>query len=138
MEALDGKFIKGSDGGTHHTICHNGTSIYTFGRGCSGQLGISENIGMGGKAGHCEKLPKLVTLPDKPPNTKVHSVCAGDNHTMALISSGQVYSWGYGEMAQLGHGKEKDENLPKLIKLDNVRVLKISAGGQHSGLIASD
>lgn len=132
VKDLDGKFITGADGGSHHTLCHNDTDIYAFGRGCSGQLGISKEIP---EPGQCEMTPKHVPIPDAK-GCKVDSVSCGDFHSLALFINGQIYSWGYGEMAQLGHGKEQNEALPRRIKLqESTKGIMISGGGQHSGII---
>ena len=37
---------------------------------------------------------------------------------LALNAENDVYSWGYGDMLALGHGKEKDEDAPKKIPID--------------------
>ena len=41
-------------------------------------------------------------------------------------------------MLALGHGKDKDENRPKKLKLEQgKKVLMVAGGGQHSALIVS-
>jgi alpha-tubulin suppressor-like RCC1 family protein len=35
---------------------------------------------------------------------RVVQIAVGANHSLALTSSGKLYSWGFGESAQLGHG----------------------------------
>ena len=71
----------------------------------------------------------------------------GTNHNLALSSTGDVYSWGYGDMLALGHGKEADEKQPRKIDMKKAidergrrtnstySVFAISAGGQHSALL---
>ena len=78
-----------------------------------------------------------MTLPGALEDVKIYSVCAGNNHTMALLSTGKVYSWGDGKDGQLGHGREEEECLPRLIEMDDsVRVTKISCGYEHNGFVA--
>ena len=56
---------------------------------------------------------------------------------MALSGEGKVYSWGYGEDGQLGHGNTEDSLQPKLIsKLSNKIVTQIACGHSHSGAIS--
>ena len=35
----------------------------------------------------------------------VQQVACGSNHSAVLTTGGKVYTWGFGEMFQLGHGR---------------------------------
>ena len=60
-------------------------------------------------------------------------VSAGDDHSLALLERGEVYSFGYGNHGQLGHGDEQNQLLPKLIAaLQGKRVVQVSGGERHS------
>lgn len=54
-----------------------------------------------------------------------------------------IASWGVGKRGQLGHGKRKDERLPKrMVGIDRIRIVQVSAGGglvrvAHSLLLTS-
>ena len=99
-------------------------------------------------AGDFVTLPSIVLLPDavnqlnnsRKPN-KVISIACGANHNLALTSQNEVYSWGYGEMLALGHGKDTDELLPKRLNFEGaklgsaIKVTQVAGGGQHSALI---
>ncbi len=68
------------------------------------------------------------------------SIACGSNHNLALTSDNSIYSWGYGEMFALGHGKDGDELFPRRLnfeaaKIDGIRITEVSAGGQHSAII---
>ena len=57
---------------------------------------------------------------------------------MAQSSQGRVFSWGYGEDGQLGHGDTQDHQIPKEIeffKKNQIKIATISAGHSHSGCI---
>ena len=57
-----------------------------------------------------------------------------------LLPTGKVYAWGFGENLQLGTGEEDDEYEPKEVtgkQLEGRKVLAISAGGQHTCLLAT-
>lgn len=57
----------------------------------------------------------------------------GHEHTIALDSHGNVYSWGQGEGGLLGHGDSKSQNSPKIIEaLRNIFVETICCGGLHT------
>lgn len=42
---------------------------------------------------------------------RVIQVTCGSDFTLAISQRGDVYSWGYGERGQLGHGQEDDESV---------------------------
>ncbi|MFY9113973.1 MAG: hypothetical protein WAO23_01870, partial [Dethiobacteria bacterium] len=63
--------------------------------------------------------------------SEVCAISAGRNHSLALMESGDVYSWGYGANGCLGHGDLKERLAPQKIEtLKGVR--QVSAGGHHS------
>mmetsp|Transcript_12797 Transcript_12797/g.16721 ORF Transcript_12797/g.16721 Transcript_12797/m.16721 type:complete len:590 (-) Transcript_12797:43-1812(-) len=134
IEKLDGLDIIGCDGGQFHSVCHSRSQVFTFGRSCSGQLGTSDEMP---NPGSFINEPQMVEFPSGIKGVDVDSVSAGSCHTMALFKNGRAYSWGFGESAQLGNGKELNETRPTLIKMDydRIKILKLSGGGQHSGVI---
>ena len=51
-----------------------------------------------------------------------------------------MYTWGYGDLLALGHGKECDEPTPKKVNfkkagIDNIKITMVAGGGQHSAII---
>jgi alpha-tubulin suppressor-like RCC1 family protein len=78
--------------------------VLTWGRGVFGQLGHgdTENYSLPSPV---EALVKI----------HVSMVACGWQHTMALSSQGRVFSWGYGEDGQLGHGDTNDYLTPREI-----------------------
>ncbi|KAJ1674904.1 hypothetical protein EV182_002325, partial [Spiromyces aspiralis] len=152
-------------GGEHHSVvlARNG-DVYTFGRSDSYQTGLpfqviphdalpesekkreaaktnvtngSDNKGEDGHSGH----KKAIILPTKLPGfSNIVDVACGSNHTLAINSDHKVFSWGYGEMNQLGNGGEGDEKTPHELtgqKIQGLRVLKVCAGGQHSVILCA-
>ncbi|WP_397608795.1 fibronectin type III domain-containing protein [Silanimonas sp.] len=66
--------------------------------------------------------------------TSIEAIAAGDNHTCALTTSGQVRCWGEGN--QTGDGVSSDRLRPGLVKgLSGVTA--IAAGGQHTCALTS-
>ena len=66
-------------------------------------------------------------------------VSGGYYHSAALTVNRHVYTWGWGEHGQLGHGVPKDELVPrcveKLIELTENRdevVREVHCGGLHT------
>eukprot|EP00736_Rhodelphis_marinus_P000057 Rmarinus@m.14304 len=78
--------------GRSHSVGITGLgTVYTFGRGLEGQLGI-------GKIADCT-IPTCVHIGD---DKKVVAVACGRYHTLALTTNGEVYSWGQGGYGALG------------------------------------
>jgi len=44
---------------------------------------------------------------------KIVDIDAGDNFSAALDDQGRVFTWGYGNDGQLGHGNKSDLACPK-------------------------
>jgi alpha-tubulin suppressor-like RCC1 family protein len=112
--------------GYHHSsaVSTDG-KIFTWGRGLFGQLGHGNNE-------ICKNPTQILSLS----SLKIVSVSCGWQHTLCLSSSGQVFSWGYGEDGQLGHGDCKDYLIPKEISSLPQGASMISCGHSHSGCIS--
>ena len=57
---------------------------------------------------------------------------------MGLSSQGRIFSWGYGEDGQLGHGDTNDYLSPKEVnffKQNQIKVAFIACGHSHSACI---
>lgn len=81
-------------------------AVYSFGSGSNFCLGHGEQ--------HDEFQPRAIqTFRRK--GIHVVRVSAGDEHAVALDSSGLVYTWGKGYCGALGHGDEADKTTPALL-----------------------
>ncbi|KAJ0044880.1 hypothetical protein Pint_04484 [Pistacia integerrima] len=80
--------------------------VYSFGSGSNFCLGHGEQ--------HNEFQPRVVQT-FKRKGIHVVRVSAGDEHAVALDSSGFVYTWGKGYCGALGHGDEIDKTIPELL-----------------------
>ncbi|KZT43463.1 RCC1/BLIP-II protein, partial [Sistotremastrum suecicum HHB10207 ss-3] len=85
--------------------------------------------------------PTVVEFPSPGP---VVAISAGTRHNLALMASGEVYSWGLGNSSQLGLGKDADgedielARTPQRVlsqKMNGWKVTGVSAGGQHCLLV---
>jgi E3 ubiquitin-protein ligase HERC2 len=84
VEALVGvKANMVSCGGNHNAVCTEDGHVYTFGRGEEGQLGHGD-----------EKNRTSPALVQGLEGRHIEQVHCGDFHTMALTSSGYVFTWG--------------------------------------------
>ena len=69
----------------------------------------------------------------------VVAVSAGGDHSLALAADGAVWSWGWGDFGNLGHGDEQDQLLPKKLEaLASRRVVAVSAAAVHSLALTAD
>ena len=146
-------------GNQHSLALDSNHNLYAFGRGDYGQLGITDSQP---KTRYCETVPVSVQLVKDKANPPISQIAAGDNQNIVLTGSGDVYSWGYGDVGCLGHGVLEDENGYSLHSSDEFRprkldVLKtinedrikkgrtpmtadvhyVASGGQHSAIICS-
>ena len=46
-------------------------------------------------------------------------IAAGSAHSAAIVSEGDLYSWGFGEYGRLGHGDAETQIKPKMVKSFN-------------------
>ena len=115
-------------GDQHHTLMCLGGRVYVMGRSEYGRLGLGEN-------------PTDKILPTEVPDFgSVHTVATGSSCSFAVTDEGKLYSWGMGDSLQLGNGEEKDIWSPEVVtgkKLENKKVLSVSAGGQHTALLVT-
>ena len=107
-------------GDRHSLVVSSGGNVHSFGDGVKGALGHGVETS--------EMVPRRIEALDR---MRVVCVAAGGNHSMALTSDGDVYSWGWGMYGQLGHNDYTDRLLPtKVDALDNVS--GIACGAVHS------
>lgn len=115
-------------GGQHHTVlCQNG-NVFAIGRKEYGRLGLGENVE------DCLTPKKIPDLQN------VTTVAAGTACSFAVTAPGELFSWGMGTSLQLGTGQEDDVWAPVKVagkKIENRRILTVSAGGQHTALLVS-
>jgi len=125
--------------GHRHTLCLSDSgNIWAWGSNAHGQLGI------GGDLERCAE-PRLVAALK---GSQIVGIAAGADHSLAVTSSGEVYSWGCGDSGRLGHGtppalklwgKSRDETKPRLVRaLETQRVTQVAAGYMHSACITSE
>ncbi|MBA0625386.1 hypothetical protein Godav_010589 [Gossypium davidsonii] len=100
------------------TVTDNGV-VYSFGSGSNFCLGHGEQQN--------EFQPRAIQT-FKRKGIHVLRVSAGDEHVVAVDSSGNVYTWGKGYCGELGHGDEIDKTLPEhLISLKGQLAVQVCA-----------
>ncbi|KAE9605024.1 putative regulator of chromosome condensation 1/beta-lactamase-inhibitor protein II [Lupinus albus] len=75
-------------------------------------------------------------LDEAPEPVKITKVSCGENHTAAVSDKGEVYTWGLGNMGQLGHSSLQygdKELLPRrVVSLDGIIIKDVACGGVHT------
>jgi alpha-tubulin suppressor-like RCC1 family protein len=90
------------DAGGAHTcvVVTTGSAVRCWGNDGSGQLGHDVNTTIGDGTHASIKSAGDIPLG---PGVKAVAVAAGEDHSCALLTSGAVRCWGYGEGGRLGH-----------------------------------
>ena len=100
-------------------------NMYSFGKNTYGQLGIT------GNSAPKEAKPTKIAL------SRLASPAlfnCGEEHSSLVTTSGNIWTWGYGNDGQLGQNNKNTLNTPKQIKGFN-NIIYSSCGGGHSGFI---
>ncbi|EFJ05293.1 hypothetical protein SELMODRAFT_449178 [Selaginella moellendorffii] len=126
-------------GGAHAAALSEHGVLQTWGYNEHGQLG--RGISCEGLQG-AKIVTSFVKFLNEPVETvKVKQVVCGEYHTAAIAHNGDVYTWGLGSSGQLGHRSLQSGNKEvfprRVVTLEGVDVVQISAGGVHSCAISS-
>lgn len=97
-----------SCGETHSLILSLHNQVYSCGSAESGKLGLG-----GIKSSSIITYPQLITEPKD--FKDISKISAGSEHSVALNSKGQVFTWGSGFMGKLGHGGQDNQLIPKKV-----------------------
>ncbi|GLT56350.1 hypothetical protein SLA2020_293940 [Shorea laevis] len=101
-----------------------------------------------GRGFTCEGLqgPRLITayarfLDEAPEPVKITQVSCGEYHTAAISEKGEVYTWGLGNMGQLGHcslqSGDKELIARRVGALDGIVIKDVACGGVHTCALTS-
>jgi Regulator of Chromosome Condensation (RCC1) repeat protein/Big-like domain-containing protein len=118
-------FTKVVAGGVFSCGLTTGSTVYCWGSNSIGQLGL-------GSGGGPYAQPMPVAIPNAGLNgTPVIDITAGYQHACALMSSQQVYCWGYNVDGETGTGVLGD-TLSTPIAISGLQASQVSAGGLHT------
>ena len=124
-------------GASHTLVVTSSGQLYSFGRNLFGQLGIATNS----ETNNANPTPSLVALPGAIGTTT--QIAAGENHSLAVTSGGQLYAFGRNRSGQLGSAvnNETDKaSTPAPVELMPGTTIDTDARGsnaQHSLAIVS-
>ena len=111
-----GSYVSIAGGQYHSVAIKNDATVWTWGYNSSGQLGNGTNNG------------SLLPVQIFGITGNARSVAAGASHTVALTSSGNVWTWGYNADGELGDGTTINRLAPVQAK--------DSGGNVLSGMVA--
>ena len=146
IEKLKKERIKSIRGGAFHSVAlTEGGKVFSWGRDHMGQLGLAPLSGTS-KVRLDHKEPEEVVLPTKA--TKISTFC---NHTMVLLGTGVLLSFGDNTHGQLGHEmpsysankdlkKGKEECRVRIIseKGTYLPIIDMACGTHHSLAVTKD
>ena len=121
---LDSKVKSIAVGSTHVLVLTADNKVFGWGSNHFGQIGLNNTDRQ--NSIKFISTPRSIFFPEK-----ITAIAAGMHFSLALSSSGKVYSWGWNGFGQLGMGNFMPISTPTLIpNLSNVRA--IAAGESHS------
>jgi hypothetical protein len=149
-EYFFGQKVSGIACGAYHTLAIIGVEgkVFTWGKNDKGQCGL--NDGVTPKEFAVLTPHEIVSFK----NTKIRQVAAGSEHSAAVDDLGYLYTWGNGDVGQLGIDVVEDfmesnsdvslkptiqKSSPQRVKeaLLNERVVKVACGSFHT-LVLTD
>ena len=114
------------DGGEFHSIAlRSDGTVWAWGDGMQGQLGVPGRMGVAGTPLQINSLRNCI------------AVAAACNHSMALQGDGSAWAWGENSSGQLGDGTTANHTAPAKVG-DLSNVIAIAAGGRHNAALTSD
>ena len=125
-------------GGMNHSLAVTSAGrLFAWGSAAHGKLGL------GGDTGGSVLLPTEVTALA---HVKIESAACGDNHSVALDSDGNIFTWSFNGSffaggGMLGHGTRDTVAMPKWVEsLDEeaIQVKTVTAGELHTAILTTD
>ena len=128
-----------SGGGAHTCALTSGKTILCWGQNTYGQLGLGTNYVLDEN----NPVPVMDGDGSTTPLANIVQVSAGENHTCALTSGGEVWCWGDGSSGRLGYSSNFSTKYP--VRVVNAsgsstplgNIVQISSGGEHNCALTS-
>ena len=145
VESLGGYDVVSITGGEHHSLALTSDGqLLAWGRMDCNQLGIPESSPPEGVVVDSRGKARFTAYPSVVSNIPpMEKVFCGSHHNVGISSHGSAWSWGYGEVWQVGQGPHTSENPSGDIEVptrivntatNGVRMVCGGAGGQFSVL----
>ncbi|KAK6475047.1 RCC1 domain-containing protein 1-like isoform X1 [Huso huso] len=169
VEGLRGLPMGDVAAGGWHSVCISaGGDLYVWGWNEAGQLGLPSRClraqaehGSAGEAG-CAVVPTrqeaavtqegegsevfisiqaFPALLDLPEESEMKKMSCGTRHTAAVTCAGDLYTWGWGDYGQLGHGTPRSSDQPLHVEYftkEGLCVLDVVCGSWNTFVLASE
>jgi alpha-tubulin suppressor-like RCC1 family protein len=111
-------------GWTHSFVIVNNDTLYSFGKGQDGQLGIGSI--------EDRSIPTLVDF------TFGTIICVSSFYHTLLFSAKGLFSWGWGEHGQLGLGDLFNQPTPQFVDVSPHKVSTVACGAFHSVITTAE
>jgi alpha-tubulin suppressor-like RCC1 family protein len=122
-------------GGYHSAAVNKSGKLFMWGRSDVGQLGLPKDKVTMDEHGYVMKQPIEVAYFS---DIKVKSVALGEAHSVVLDREGLVYTFGWGELGQLGVQNSRTFQVYQVLGTPNLKVVKVASGAVFSLALASD
>ena len=113
-------------GRKHNTLVTSDAAVWTRGTGSNGRLGHGDQLA---------RLTPTRLASEMFGGLPARMVACGWNHTVVSTRDGGVWSFGCGEVGQLGHGDKHDKLSPTAVGAENFEgreVVVVAAGAAHT------
>ncbi len=137
LPGASGPAVQTAAGSRFTLALTSSNQLYAFGSNQYGQLGVATGSGALGP----NPTPRLLTLPGAV--GRVAALAAGSTHSLALTSTGELYTFGENQFGQLGRaansGTETPNGVPERVSLAGAsgQVVQIAAGYEQSLALTS-
>ena len=113
--------MKGACGYDNCAAITSDGKLYVWGGNSSDKLGLIDCDN------EFEAVPRLV---DSLSNVKV--ISCGFQHTAAINTNGELYTWGHGFFGQLGHGDNITKKEPRKVDFNDIKYIKVKCGSNQT------
>ena len=106
--------------------------LYTWGAGMNGKLGHGdeENVSVPQKIAYFSSA-----------GIKVAIVDAGCEHSVAISTKGELFTWGHGDSGRLGHGDSASERTPKRVESlvqEGLHAVNLAVGDKYNMVLVQE
>ncbi|RWS14078.1 X-linked retinitis pigmentosa GTPase regulator-like protein [Dinothrombium tinctorium] len=109
--------------GALHTLVLTDCGCFSFGSSKYGQLGVGKELQQ-------TSVPILI---EKLVNESISEIYCGQYHSLAISSTGFLFTWGWGIHGQLGHSNVENLYFPRVVEsLKGKRIVAACGGYCHS------
>ncbi|MBN3282946.1 RCCD1 protein, partial [Polyodon spathula] len=168
VEVLRGLPMGDVAAGGWHSVCISaGGDLYVWGWNEAGQLGLPSRS-LRAQAEHSSAGEGCATIPtrqeaaetqegegsevfisiqafpallDLPEESEIKKMSCGSRHTAAVTCAGALYTWGWGDYGQLGHGAPRSSDQPLHVEYftkEGLCVLDVVCGSWNTFVLASE